>query len=78
MGSEMCIRDRSVEDAYVVAHRTEMRVGDLVQMGYDFEEVSNLSGLSSDDTYTDAEAFERKGYEQDEEESTIDISLKKV
>jgi hypothetical protein len=37
-------------------------------MGYDFEEVSNLSGLSSDDTYTDSEAFERKGYEQDEEE----------
>jgi len=69
---------KSVEDAYVVAHRTEMRVGDLVQMGYDFEEVSNLSGLSSDDTYTDAEAFERKGYEQDEEESTIDISMKKV
>ena len=69
---------RSVEDAYVVAHRTEMRVGDLVQMGYDFEEVSNLSGLSSDDTYTDSEAFERKGYEQDEEESTIDISMKKV
>ena len=43
---------KSVEDAYIVAHRTEMRVSDLVQMGYDFEEISNLSGLSSDDTYT--------------------------
>ena len=69
---------KSVEDAYIVAHRTEMRVSDLVEMGYDFEEVSNLSGLSSDDTYIDAEAFERKGYEQDEEQNTQDVSMKKV
>jgi len=69
---------KSVEDAYVVAHRTEMRVSDLVQMGYDFDEVSELSGLSSDDTYTDSEAFERKGYEQDEEANTADVSMKLV
>ena len=69
---------KSVDDAYIVAHRTELRVSDLVSMGYDFEEVSNLSGLSSDDTYSDSEAFERKGYEQDEDESTADISMKKV
>ena len=69
---------KSVDDAYIVAHRTEMRVSDLVEMGYDFEEVSNLSGLSSDDTYTDSEAFERKGYEQDEEQNTQDVSMKKV
>ena len=69
---------KSVGDAHIVAHRTEMRVSDLVQMGYDFEEISNLSGLSSDDTYTDSEAFERKGYEQDEEEHMADPSMKKV
>ena len=69
---------KSVSDAHIVAHRTEMRVSDLVQMGYDFEEISNLSGLSSDDTYTDSEAFERKGYEQDEEEHMADPSMKKV
>ena len=69
---------KSVDDAHIVAHRTEMRVSDLVQMGYDFEEISNLSGLSSDDTYTDSEAFERKGYEQDEEEHMADPSMKKV
>ena len=69
---------KSVDDAYIVAHRTEMRVSDLVEMGYDFEEISNLSGLSSDDTYTDSEAFERKGYEQDEEQNTQDVSMKKV
>jgi len=69
---------KSVDDAYIVAHRTELRVSDLVSMGYDFEEVSNLSGLSSDDTYSDSEEFERRGYEQDEDESTADISMKKV
>jgi len=69
---------KSVEDAYIVAHRTEMRVSDLVQMGYDFEEISKLSGLSSDDTYADSENFERKGYEQDEEDTTADVSMKKV
>ena len=30
---------KSVEDAYVVAHRTDMRVSDLVQMGYDYDEI---------------------------------------
>jgi len=69
---------RSVDDAYIVAHRTEMTVSDLVQMGYEFDVVSELSGLSSDDTYTDTEAFERQGYEQDEEANTADISMKKV
>ena len=69
---------KSVEDAYIVAHRTEMRVSDLVQMGYEYDMVSELSGLSSDDTYTDSEAFERKGYEQDEEANTADVSMKLV
>jgi hypothetical protein len=69
---------KSVEDAFIVAHRTEMRVSDLVSMGYDFDEVSELSGLSSDDTYTDTEAFERQGYEQDDEQNTQDPSMKKV
>ena len=69
---------RSVDDAYIVAHRTELRVSDLVSMGYDFDEVSNLSGLSSDDTYSDSEAFERKGYEQDEDDHNADPSMKKV
>jgi len=69
---------KSVEDAYVVAHRTEMRVSDLVEMGYDFDEISNLSGLTSDDSFRDAEDFERRGYQQDEEDNTEDVSMKKV
>ena len=69
---------KSVDDAFIVAHRTEMRVSDLVSMGYDFDEISELSGLSSDDSYTDSESFERQGYEQDEEQNTQDPSMKKV
>ena len=69
---------KTVEDAYVVAHRTDMRVSDLVQMGYDFEEISELSGLRAEDSFTDAEEFERQGYEQDDEETHQDLSMKKV
>jgi len=69
---------KNIEDAYVVAHRTEMRVSDLVEMGYDFDEISNLSGLTSDDSFRDAEDFERRGYQQDEEDNTEDTSMKKV
>ena len=69
---------KSIEDAYIVAHRTEMRVSDLVEMGFDFDKISELSGISSDDAYNDAEDFERKGYEQDDEDTTQDISMKKV
>ena len=69
---------KSIDDAYIVAHRTEMRVSDLVEMGYDFDEISELSGLNTDDTYSDAEDFERKGYQQEEEDSTEDVSMKKV
>lgn len=66
-----------LEDAYVVAHRTEMRVGDLVAMGFDFDEVSQLDGTSSTDT--DYEIYERKGYfEDDQDENTQDPSMKLV
>ena len=69
---------KNIDDAYVVAHRTEMRVSDLVNMGFDFEEVYNLDGIGSSDTYSEAEDFERRGYQQDEEEQTLDMSMKLV
>ena len=53
---------KSVEDAYVIAHKTEMTVSDLVAMGYDYDTVSELSGNSTDDTFSDVESFERSGY----------------
>ncbi|MCS5594801.1 MAG: hypothetical protein NZ730_09705 [Porticoccaceae bacterium] len=69
---------KSVEDAYVVAHKTEMTVSDLVSMGYDYDEVSELSGNSTDDTFSDAEKFERGGYSDDTDENTKDPSMKLV
>ena len=69
----------SLEDAYVVAHRTEMRVGDLVAMGYDFDEVSQFDSLTSGSTGNDMEIYERKGYmEDDQDESAADPSMKLV
>ena len=59
---------RNIDDAYIVAHRTEMRVGDLVEMGYDFEEVSNLDGLYGASDISEAETIERQGYAQDDYE----------
>jgi hypothetical protein len=59
---------RSIEDAYIVAHRTEMRVGDLVEMGYDFEEVYSLDGLYGASDMSEAETIERQGYSQDDYE----------
>ena len=54
---------KRIEDSYVVAHRTQMRVSDLVAMGYDYEEVSELTGLSTADTTANEEEFERRGYD---------------
>ena len=69
---------KSIDDAYVVAHKTEMTVSDLVSMGYDYDVVSELSGNSTDDTFSDAESFERSGYSEDEEENTKDPSMKLI
>ena len=69
----------SIEDCYVCGHRTEMRVGDLVAMGYDFEEVSELSGIENYDTMEEAEFFERTGYDtMEDHESKQDPSMKLV
>ena len=74
--------DRSakrLEDAYVVAHRTEMRVSDLVAMGYDYDEVSELTGLSTANTTANSEEFERQGYDTVyAQESIQDPSMKLV
>jgi hypothetical protein len=70
---------RCLESSYVVAHRTEMRVGELVQMGFDYEEVEGLSGLQSSDTFSEVEDYERRGYDQDaSEEDVQDPSMKIV
>ena len=53
---------RSIDDFYVCGHRTEMRVGDLVAMGYDFDAVSDLTGLSDATDTRDLEKSARRGF----------------
>jgi len=69
-----------LESAYILLHRTEMRVGDLIAMGYDADVVSELDGLSESDTTIDEERFYRTGYysDRDEENESLDPSMKMV
>ena len=62
---------RSLDDAYAVCHRTEMRIGDLISMGYDYEDVKDLTGLQHADTFSEVEEFERRGYEEDYSDEDI-------
>jgi uncharacterized protein YaeQ len=69
----------SIDDCYVCGHRTELRVGELVEMGYDYDVVSELSGIEYNDTMSEAEQFERRGWDQMEsDESKQDPSMKLV
>jgi len=70
---------RNLEDAYIVAHRTDMRAGDLIAMGYDPDVVSNLDSFDAGSEVTEAEVFARRGYAEDySDEDTQDPSMKNV
>tara|TARA_Y100000389_G_scaffold103012_2_gene99900 strand:- start:7760 stop:9835 length:2076 start_codon:yes stop_codon:yes gene_type:complete len=56
---------RTIDDAYIVAHRTDMRAGDVIAMGYDPDTVFNLDGLTSGSEITEAEVQARQGYDED-------------
>jgi len=68
----------SIADCYVCGHSTEGRVGDLVEMGFDFEEVYELSGTTSG-TSDDEEELARTGWDSDDQdEDANDPSMRKV
>tara|TARA_R110000796_G_scaffold99184_4_gene207121 strand:- start:4528 stop:6633 length:2106 start_codon:yes stop_codon:yes gene_type:complete len=69
---------KSIDDFYVCGHRTEMRAGDLIAMGFEEELILSLGGISDHDTMAEAEDFERRGYQQDEDEDIRDPSMRKV
>ena len=70
---------RSLKDAYVTAHRTDMRAGDLIAMGFDPEIVLNLDSLESGSEMSETETFERRGYDMDtSDEDEQDPSMKRV
>lgn len=65
-----------LDDSYVVGHKTDMRVGDLVAMGFDFDEVADLG---EDDGGNDEAEFARRGYQgQEEDSNALDPSMKPV
>ena len=67
----------SLEDAYAVVHKREVRVGDLVAMGYDFDEVSELTGHDTDN-FADEERFERQNFSLDRDEQPLDPTMRMV
>lgn len=70
---------RTIEDSYIVAHRTEMRAGDLVEMGFDPEEVFNLDSLDSGSEITETEVLARQGYNEDfSDQDGADPAMKNV
>jgi hypothetical protein len=70
---------RSIDDAYVHGHSTDMRVGDLVAMGFDFDMVADL-GTDGDNSAADNEDYTRRNYstDDDEIENSADPSMKLV
>ena len=70
---------RNLKDAYLVAHRTEMRAGDLIAMGYDPEVVLDLDSFDNGSEMTEAEVHERRGYSLDtSDEDEQDPAMKNV
>lgn len=66
---------RNLETAYICGHRTEMRVGDLAQMGFDFDEVVGLGEDAS--AVDDEEDFARRGWVETTE-NKVDPSMRVV
>ena len=69
---------RSIDDYYIVGHSTEMRVSDLLAMGFNIDDLGGLD--SSEYSVTDdEEEFERRGYSIDEsDDENISAASKKI
>tara|TARA_Y100001978_G_scaffold56178_1_gene50497 strand:+ start:4074 stop:6167 length:2094 start_codon:yes stop_codon:yes gene_type:complete len=69
---------RGIDNFYVCGHSTEMRVGDLLAMGFRLEDLDGLDG--SEYSVVDDEAeFERRGYTVDEDtDENISTASKKI
>lgn len=66
----------SLDDYYVCGHKTDMRVGDLVAMGFDFADVHDLG---QDEESDDEADFARRGYSDTEDDSSaLDPSMQPV
>ena len=69
---------RSIEDFYVCGHASEVRVSDILAMGFSIDELSGLDSTEYSATNDEAE-FERRGYAVDDgEDENISGSSKKI
>ena len=69
---------RSVEENYVIGHSSEMRVSDLLAMGFSIEELVDLTNTEYSVVDDEAE-FERRGYAIDEgEDENTSAASKKI
>lgn len=70
---------KSIDDAYIVCHRTEKRAGDLIAMGYDQEVIENLSGADDDTLSGEEEKVLRFGQQIDTTEGLAnDPSMRNI
>tara|TARA_R110001606_G_scaffold271429_1_gene420054 strand:+ start:2828 stop:4999 length:2172 start_codon:yes stop_codon:yes gene_type:complete len=70
---------KSIDDAYIVCHRTEKRAGDLIAMGYDQEVIENLSGADDDTLSGEEEKVLRFGQQIDTTEGLAnDPSMRSI
>ena len=67
-----------IADARVVGHRRNMRVGDVVAMGIDYEELEDLDGYEPEDSGGTGEANLRRGYQRATETTSKDPMMKHV
>ena len=69
---------RSVEENYVIGHSSEMRVSDLLAMGFELEDLASLANTEYSVVGDEAE-FERRGYSIDEgEDENTSAASKKI
>ncbi|MDA7435909.1 hypothetical protein N8630_02610 [Synechococcus sp. AH-601-C19] len=69
---------RTLEDAHVVVHRSDMRASDLIAMGFEPDEVLKLDSFDAGTEMTEAERYERQGYEDNFSETSSDPSMRSV
>lgn len=68
---------RSVDDCYCIGHSTEMRVSDLLSMGFTLDDLAGLDG-SQYSTMDDEAEFERRGYATDDDDENTSTASKKI
>lgn len=66
----------NLDDFYVVGHKTDMRIGDLVSMGFKYEDVQDLGQDEENDDEAD---LARRGYmDSEDDDNALDPSMAPV